>query len=53
MESKLVKRRTLLKGGADAVGMLGGGASASMVAGAEQAFADTPPSLPHQISTAI
>jgi hypothetical protein len=53
MEPKLVERRALLKGGAAAVGMFGSGASASMAAGAERAFADTPPSLPDQISTAI
>ena len=43
-----------LKGGVAAVGMLGGGASSAMVAGAEQASADTPqPSLPDQILTAV
>ena len=54
MERKIVERRTVLKGGAAAVGMLGSGASASMVAGVEQAFADTPQSsLPDQILTAV
>ena len=54
MERKIVERRTVLKGGAAAVGMLGGGASASMVAGVEQASADTPrSSLPDQILTAV
>jgi hypothetical protein len=35
MERKIVERRTVLKGGAAAVGMLGSGASASMVAGVD------------------
>ena len=43
MERKIVDRRTVLKGGAAAVGMLGSGASASMVAGVQQASADSPP----------
>ena len=42
MERKTVDRRTVLKGSAATVGMLGSGASASIVAGAEQASADTP-----------
>ena len=33
MERKIVERRTVLKGGAAAVGMLGSGASTAMVAG--------------------
>ena len=37
-----MERRAVLKGGVAAVGMLGGGASSAMVAGAEQASADTP-----------
>src|SRR6516225_11267883 len=54
MEQKLVERRSVLKGGAAAVGMLGSGASAAMGTGVEQAFADTPPlSLPAQILTAV
>jgi hypothetical protein len=54
MTRKIVERRTVLKGGAAAVGMLGSGASASMLAGVEQASADTPPSsLPDQILTAV
>ena len=54
MERKIVERRTVLKGGAAAVGMLGSGASASMVAGVEQASADTPlSSVPDQILTAF
>ena len=49
-----MERRTVLKGGAAAVGMMGGGASASMVAGVEQASADTRrSSLPDQILTAV
>src|SRR5271170_8082810 len=49
MEPKIVERRTVLKGGAAAVGMLGSGASASMVAGVKQASADTPgSSVPDQ-----
>ena len=52
MEPKLVERRTFLKSGAAAVGVFGSGASASVV-GAERALADTPPSFPYQISTAI
>ena len=54
MEQKIMERRTVLKGGVAAVGMLGGGASSAMVAGAEQASADTPQSsLPDQILTAV
>jgi hypothetical protein len=53
MARKMVERRTVLKGGAAAVGMLGSAASASMVAGVEQASADTPPSLPDQVLTAV
>src|SRR3984885_10560565 len=50
METKIVERRTVLKGGAAAFGMLGSGASASMVTSIEQASADTPPlSLPDQL----
>jgi hypothetical protein len=49
-----MERRTVLKGGVAAVGMLGGGASAAVVADAEQAFADTPySSLPDQILIAV
>jgi hypothetical protein len=52
MDPKMVERRTVLKGGA-AVGMLGS-ASVSIVAGIEQASADTPPpSLPDQVVTAF
>ena len=54
MAQKIVERRTILKGGAAAVGMLGSGASASMLVGLEQASADTPrSSLPDQILTAV
>jgi hypothetical protein len=54
MEPKIVERRTVLKGGAAAFGMLGSGASASMVTTMEQAHADTPPSpLPDQILNAF
>ena len=54
MEQKIMERRTVLKGGVAAVGMLGGGASSAMVAGVEQASADTTQSsLPDQILTAV
>ena len=54
MERKMVERRMVLKGGAAAVGMLGSGASASMVAGVQQASADTlPSSVPDQILAAF
>src|SRR5580692_4334375 len=54
MEPKIVERRTVLKGGAAAFGMLGSSASASMVTSIEQAHADTPPSsLPDQILSAF
>ena len=54
MEQKIMERRTVLKGGVAAVGMLGGGASSAMVAGAEQASGDTTQSsLPDQILTAV
>jgi hypothetical protein len=39
MKTKIVERRTILKGGAAAFGMLGSGASASMVTSMEQARA--------------
>ena len=39
MERKIMERRTVLKGGAAAIGMLGG-ASTAMVTGVEQASAD-------------
>jgi hypothetical protein len=54
VEQKIMERRTVLKGGVAAVGMLGGGASSAMVAGVEQASADTTQSsLPDQILTAV
>jgi len=54
MERKMMERRTVLKGSAAAVGVLGSGASASVVAGVRQASADTPPSsVPDQILTAF
>ena len=54
MESKKVERRTVLKGSAAAVGMLGSGASASLVAGAQQVSADVPRSpVPDQILAAF
>jgi len=54
MERKMVERRTVLKGSAAAVGMLGIGASGSMVAGVKQASADTPQSsLPDHVLTAV
>ena len=52
METKRVERRTVLKAGAAAVGMLGSGASASMVGGVKEASADTS-SVPDQILTAF
>ena len=49
-----VERRTILKGSVAAVGILGSGASASMLASVEQASADTPRSpLPKQILAAV
>jgi len=54
MERKMMERRTVLKGSAAAVGVLGSGASALVVAGVGQASADTPPSpVPDQILTAF
>jgi len=54
MERKTLERRTVLKGGAAAVGMFGSGASTAMVAGLEPASADTAqPPLPEQILTAV
>jgi hypothetical protein len=53
MERKIMERRTVLKGGAAAIGMLGG-TSTAMVTGVEQASAETAQSpLPHQILAAI
>ena len=53
MERKIMERRTVLKGGAAAIGMLGG-ASTATVTGVEEASADTAQSpLPDQILAAI
>jgi hypothetical protein len=53
MERKSVERRTFLKGGAAAVGLLGG-ASSELSTGGDQALADAPASgLPQQIQAAI
>lgn len=53
MEQKPLERRTVLKGGMAAVGILGG-ASTAVVAGIDQASADTAASqLPEQILTAV
>ncbi len=49
-----IERRTVLKGGFAAAGILGSGASAAMLADVEEAAADTAPSqLPDQIQNAI
>jgi hypothetical protein len=54
MERKIVERRMVLKGGAAAVGFLGGGASSGMTVGVDRAFADVPQSeLPPQILNAV
>jgi len=54
MERTKIERRTVLKGGVAAAGILGAGASSQMRAGVDQAFADTPQSgIPQQIQTAI
>jgi hypothetical protein len=54
MERKTMERRTVLKGGAAAVGVLGAGASSEMAAGVDRAFADAPQSgLPHQMLRAV
>ncbi len=54
MERKIVQRRTVLKGGVAAVGLLGGGAASEMAAGVDRAFADTPQSeLPPQMLDAV
>ena len=53
MERKIMERRTILKGGAAAIGMLGA-ASTTVVTGVEQASADAAqPPLPDQISAAF
>jgi hypothetical protein len=54
MKRKIVERRTVLKGGAAAVGLLGGGAATEIATGVDQAFADTPQSeLPQQMQKAV
>jgi hypothetical protein len=54
MTQKTIERRTVLKGGAVAVGLLGSAGSASMLASVEQASADTAQSsLPDQVLTAF
>jgi hypothetical protein len=54
METKIVERRTVLKGGAAAVAILGSGAPASLITTTEQAHADTSASsLPDQILGAL
>ena len=54
MERKTMERRTVLKGGAAAVGLLGAGASSEMAAGVDRAFADAPQSgLPRQMLRAV
>jgi hypothetical protein len=53
MERRTVERRTVLKGGAAVVGLLGG-ASSELSIGDDQALADTPASgLPQQIQAAV
>ncbi len=50
----LVKRRTVLKGAAATVGLVGGSASLEMTAGVDRALADTAQSeLPDQIQNAV
>src|SRR5262249_18487168 len=54
MKRKSVERRTVLKGGAAAVGLLGGGVSSELATGVDRALADTPQSeLPQQMLTAV
>ena len=54
MERTMLGRRTVLKGGAAAVGLLGGGAASGITEGVDQAFADAPQSeLPRQMQNAI
>jgi hypothetical protein len=51
---KMIERRTVLKGGVAAAGILGGGASSEMAAGVDRTFADTPQfGLPAQILAAV
>jgi hypothetical protein len=54
MSRNIVKRRTVLKGAAATVGLVGGGASLEMTAGTDRAFADTAQTaLPDQIQNAV
>jgi hypothetical protein len=54
MEQKKVERRTVLKGGAAAIGTLGGGAATATTAGIGPSFAETVQgTVPEQILTAI
>jgi hypothetical protein len=54
MGRKMVERRTILKGGAAALGVIGSGASTSLAPGVKQASADTPlSSVPNKIITAF
>jgi hypothetical protein len=53
-EQKTMERRTVLKGGVAAVGMVGSGTSAALVAGIQEASAQGAPSaIPNQIQSAI
>jgi hypothetical protein len=54
MKRKIVERRTVLKGGAAAIGLLGGAAASEMATGVDKAFADAPQSeLPQQMQNAV
>ena len=54
MERRILERRSVLKGGMAAAGMLGSGASTATVAGVKQAAADAAQSpLPEQILSAL
>jgi hypothetical protein len=54
MKRKIVERRTVLKGGAAAIGLMGGGVASDMATSVDKAFADAPGSqLPRQMQNAI
>lgn len=54
MDRKIVERRTVLKGGAATLGLLGGGASSEIAAAAGRASADAPQSrIPRQMLDAV
>ncbi len=54
MERKDLERRTVLKAGAAAFGMMGSGASTAMIGGVQQANADAAqPPLPEQMLSAV